>query len=422
MKKIFLSPIISVILIFSGFGSANADDVGPNPVFWLRDSKPVNCVSINNPDRTGDSYNSFYVFDYSSTIGEKLGRPWSVMKKGICYQFDSDDHYNDIYAVGLINGDERKMLENAAGNQPTDNLINNSSSGKDMIIERQHFIDYNTNHGWLYGINLGDLLPTKYALLAYESSSDAYYVNSLAEELKIPLEEAAIKAINKDNPNYGEAMRRDDYIEVARMYTTFAINIKKELANCDTRRRVEYRIDQTDGSLDNFSVIWSLADKTEVVYARANSFLGIKDKIDPLSALAYMGCQNNFSRFVKENQIEFDKFDILVGKLLEKYPDIFRTEKEADSKKELVYINYSASNSNVNDGKAPETKSGGLGNNVPGPSADKISSTILEGPTSAKKTDMIFESSNLLVKAYIFLPLAAFIGMVLFVILRKKSK
>ena len=106
MKK-FLIFVAVLALLAGGAKTVKADDGGPNSNFWFLDHK-TNCISILNPETTGD--NAFLVFDYSAKIGQALGKPWTIVKKGECYQVD--DGTEEMFLVKIQNGNERTIFSN----------------------------------------------------------------------------------------------------------------------------------------------------------------------------------------------------------------------------------------------------------------------------------------------------------------------
>ena len=83
-----------------------ADDLGPMSEFMLQNNRIV-CVSITDLQNANHGY--FYVFDYSTSTAEKMGKPWTIMEPGKCYRIDSDE--SDVYQIQDV-GDERQLFTN----------------------------------------------------------------------------------------------------------------------------------------------------------------------------------------------------------------------------------------------------------------------------------------------------------------------
>src|SRR3989344_9435907 len=116
MKK--YSIWVAAFTIFLGITPVSyANDSGPMPDFIVKHNK-ITCVSAIDPENIGSGY--FLVFDYSPAIGAKMGKPWSIVEKGKCYQVDADG--GDIYRVQIINGNEREKFGNYSAYNPTDDI------------------------------------------------------------------------------------------------------------------------------------------------------------------------------------------------------------------------------------------------------------------------------------------------------------
>jgi len=68
----------------------------------------INCIVIENADRFNKD-KLFLYFDYSVATGDQLGRPWTQIEKGKCYEYSTDRE--DTSSVVLIKTDTRDFID-----------------------------------------------------------------------------------------------------------------------------------------------------------------------------------------------------------------------------------------------------------------------------------------------------------------------
>jgi hypothetical protein len=399
---VFLSLCTSVLNVY-------ADDGGPNTDFWVTDNK-TSCVSFVNPEIAGDT--SFFVFDYSAKTGAKLGRPWVIVEKGKCYQVE--DGTEDLYKIDIVNGNEKTLFSDYTPYKPTDSIkdifCKDDSCVKTTLGQQ---IDYAYIFGEISptttypetihftGINANDLFPTTYDF-GYPITS---YSSWTPEDLR-------------------PTMNDPSFIALSDAVTSVAKQLTSTLQSCDTRVRTEEqkKIELIDGNIyaQTETVIWRLANNQDIAVQTFDYTKGPYGSpkgltpLDPLRAVSLMGCSNAYTSFIKQHPQEFDTIDKLSEKVLAKYPT---TLQKTDQDYEPLIQRDSIQRNKILAFIENPSPADALTN----PQTQTFTPTTLDEPTPEMKSDMFFNSSNILMKVYVWLPILAFIGLILFLVLRKKK-
>lgn len=396
MKKYLISIIIFLIATIGIFNFVNANDGGgPNPLFWMKHNK-ITCVSIVDPENINKDF--FLVFDYSFNVGEKLGKPWTIIEKGKCYEIDETG--GDIYRVQLINGNERKLFENYNAFKVTDNISRMFCMYEDVgdcdlpvvfpltdslfldaffapVLDSQDII-LDT------GIRADEVFLTK-----YDFPDELSYDGPGEEENPVPL------------------FRKNlSYIQATTIYEFLAKDLQNRLRQCDNRIRVEYQIVVSPADnkfLELKDIIWRLNNGKDLSFRAAgfNSFG--RNNMDSLERIDLMGCKSEFSDYINSHKTDFDILDKLGDEIIKKYPDAVIKRNPSIINKILSFAV----------GAEIETSSS---------STEPVVSTTLDEPTSKKKLDILFNSSNPLMRMYVLLPLIALIGIAIFFFIKKRKK
>jgi hypothetical protein len=393
----------AVILMIgvSFYSVARADDGGPNQVFWVKDQK-ITCVSIGDPSiLAGDS---FFVFDYSPAVGQKLGRPWAIMEAGKCYQMDADG--GNVYEVSSA---LRQEFENTAGRKPTDEVADAFCNGdscnnifpesgpqahippiQDLELFSPQGVDsQRSDVVYATGIQANEVFPTKYDLGLGATSFEA----------DLPAEVMAIVSYQP-------------FQDASKLYETLARDLQDKLQACDTRTRVEYQLGQLTFGGSQYAgiknIVWGLSDGTKAIFDASAD-------IPPLDAIAFMGCRTAFSQYLQAHAGDFATIDRLVGEVLQKYPDALSIDA---SEAPIIKRDPAMIDKILAFGDLATAAS----TTLPDISTATAPATPLEEPTPGAKLDMLFHSQNWLVRWYVLLPLLALIGIVLFIFIRRRKK
>lgn len=381
MKKIFLSVIISLVVGLGVVSIVRADDGGPNITYWVKDNK-INCLSVINPENLKSDF--FFLFDYSQRVGENRGKPWVILEKGKCYEIN--DEGGNLYRVQIINGNERQQYSDYAKYKPADDITASES------IERMWPYGYGelgvTRSADIHftGITANSLFPTKYDF----GIPITAFVSSMSEEQQ---------KISNDQ----------SYLEIKTLYKNLAKQLESTIKSCDTRIRVEHQLSVTQyNDVSEKNIIWKLGNNKDF------SFDATK-KLDPLSAIELMGCKASYSEFINSHKTDFNTIDRLSQEVISKYPDAVAIsgdygpiQKRDDSliKKILAFV---STNEPANNAVTTTTE-------------NSTTATPLDEPTPEKKIDLLVNSKNPLMRVYVYLPILALVGIVIFFLLKKRQK
>lgn len=421
MKKYF-SLFLVAIFLFTGIKTVKADDGGPNGDFWAIDNT-THCASFINPEIAGKD--AFLIFDYSPKVGEDRGKPWTIVEKGKCYEVDSGGE--ELYLIRIVNGNEREIFSNYNNYKSTDDIVpkfckdgwdcNTTTLGHS--IERIGFqgdIAVTTSSSeavHFTGIETNTVFPTKYD---FGDTVTFYHV-------MMPEGYEKIKPI----------VENKSFVEATNLYTSLSKQLNTNLQSCDNRIRVEdqymfvYDKDYSYPYTYIKNVIWRASDNKDIVVKVFNGELnengspksyGITE-LDSLRAIELMGCKSNFSSFIQAHKADFDKIDSLTDEVITKYP--IALKKQSDIGVESIIILRDNSEIKkilefVNNSKATEINTQVL------QAQQLMESTVLDEPTLGKKMDLIKNSSNPFIKAYVWLPTVALFGILIVLILKKKKK
>lgn len=425
--KKYLSLVFVLTFLIVSARTVKADDGGPNSAFWVIDHK-TNCVSVINPEALGT--NAFLVFDYSAKVGQTRGKPWTIVEKGKCYEVD--DGTEDMYLIKIVKGDEREVFSNYGSYSPTDsipqifckdNASNNqyhdydcSTTKLGYSITPMRFLGENSvtttalESIHFTGITANALFPTKYDFGFLVTS----FSSTMPEKLK-PI------------VNY------PSFVSVSNLYTSLAKQLVSTLQSCDTRVRVEsqYNFDFIASygeplSLHIKNVVWKLANNQDTIVQTFDLGTGENGwpkgltKPDMLNEVDLMGCKTAFSAFIKTHQTDFSTIDRLAQEVITKYPSALKKSdndylspislrNSTEISKILAFANSSSTSNPTQNVTTPPTQT-----------QQVVTPTVLDEPTPEKKTDMLVNSSNPLMRVYVWLPLLALIGILGFLAFRKK--
>jgi hypothetical protein len=381
MKKIFLSVIISLVVGLGVVSIVRADDGGPNFTYWVKDNK-INCLSVINPENLKSDF--FFLFDYSQRVGENRGKPWVILEKGKCYEIN--DEGGNLYRVQIINGNERQQYSDYAKYKPADDITASESIARMWPYEDGGLGVTRSADIHFTGITANSLFPTKYDF----GIPITAFVSSMSEEQQ---------KISNDQ----------SYLEIKTLYKNLAKQLESTIKSCDTRIRVEHQLSVTQyNDVSEKNIIWKLGNNKDF------SFDATK-KLDPLSAIELMGCKASYSEFINSHKTDFNTIDRLSQEVISKYPDAVAIsgdygpiQKRDDSliKKILAFV---STNEPANNAVTTTTE-------------NSTTATPLDEPTPEKKIDLLVNSKNPLMRVYVYLPILALVGIVIFFLLKKRQK
>ncbi len=381
MKKIFLSVIISLVVGLGVVSIVRADDGGPNITYWVKDNK-INCLSVINPENLKSDF--FFLFDYSQRVGENRGKPWVILEKGKCYEIN--DEGGNLYRVQIINGNERQQYSDYAKYKPADDITASESIARMWPSEYRGLGVTRSADIHFTGITANSLFPTKYDF----GIPITAFISSMSEEQQ---------KISNDQ----------SYLEIKTLYKNLAKQLESTIKSCDTRIRVEHQLSVTQyNDVSEKNIIWKLGNNKDF------SFDATK-KLDPLSAIELMGCKASYSEFINSHKTDFNTIDRLSQEVISKYPDAVAIsgdygpiQKRDDSliKKILAFV---STNEPANNAVTTTTE-------------NSTTATPLDEPTPEKKIDLLVNSKNPLMRVYVYLPILALVGIVIFFLLKKRQK
>lgn len=381
MKKIFLSVIISLVVGLGVVSIVRADDGGPNITYWVKDNK-INCLSVINPENLKSDF--FFLFDYSQRVGENRGKPWVILEKGKCYEIN--DEGGNLYRVQIINGNERQQYSDYAKYKPADDITASESIARMWPYEYRELGVTRSADIHFTGITANSLFPTKYDF----GIPITAFVSSMSEEQQ---------KISNDQ----------SYLEIKTLYKNLAKQLESTIKSCDTRIRVEHQLSVTQyNDVSEKNIIWKLGNNKDF------SFDATK-KLDPLSAIELMGCKASYSEFINSHKTDFNTIDRLSQEVISKYPDAVAIsgdygpiQKRDDSliKKILAFV---STNEPANNAVTTTTE-------------NSTTATPLDEPTPEKKIDLLVNSKNPLMRVYVYLPILALVGIIIFFLLKKRQK
>jgi hypothetical protein len=412
----YLGFFVFGIFLLVGVRMSYANDAGPNSNFWATDNK-VHCISFINPLFVGND--AFLVFDYSIEVGQSLGKPWSIIEKGKCYEIK--DGNEEVYEIKIINGDEREIFSNYKNYNSADNIIEVFCKGdyrcqettlgqsiKNMNLHTEYSVTTSREQEIHFMLEINNLFPTKYDF-GYPITS---HISTTPEELK-------------------PVMKHSSFISLDNIYNSLANKLNITLRSCDNRIRVEDQYMVTTNSIYNYNylfktnVIWRFANNKDLIVKKFNGELNQDGsprtisftELDSLGAIELMGCKESFISFTKDNKLNFDEIDRLTDDLINKFSGILEgnyymeinPRKDSEIKKILDFVNLSS-------------------NNIDSPlnttlkfDEDKTP-TVLDEPTSEKKMEIIKGSTNPFMKAYVWFPAVALFGILMVLIFKKKRQ
>jgi hypothetical protein len=379
-----------------------ADDGGPNTDFWLEGNKVI-CLTVTNPEIFGEKY--FLVFDYSPAIGESLGKPWSVVEKGKCYQIDvspnTAGNSGTLYKIRVTADENKEKYSNYKSFSPSQDLDNGSSISQVWSPAELHYAVTVSGNNLLKftGIESDLLFPTQYQL-GYPFT---IYSSSVGSE-------------------FGSILEDNNFIEVGKTYTSLAKNLQEVINKCDNRKRIEIQfIFDKDLKLSDSYVSWKINDGTNIIVSDS-PFVNSFDLNKSLSALQTIGCQQDFANFINEKRSDFSTFDSMVKILIEKYPDLYEssyksvidrnpndmTKIESFATLKPVPILTGLTLKPINNTQEK------IVNNTPSP----LPTSSLDEPTVEKKAEIVASSKNSLLKYYFSLPIIVVSGFLIYFLIK----
>lgn len=376
-----------------------ADDGGPDTNFWVKDNK-ITCFSVVNPESI--SPDSFLLFDYSRSIGENLGKPWSIIEKGRCYQIDKSYETSgqiiggsEIYQVKIVDGSEKKYYSDYHNFSPSQNLQEGINVTPIEWFRREIGISMD-EYLHFTGIHAESLFPTKY-VAGYPFTS---FTSNQTEEFGAILDDAT-------------------FIAADNLYQQLATGLETAIQTCDSRKRIEYQFEvASDKNLSLGKIIWKLENNFNYVINPNQSDTRASNGYElPLvfERLQLMGCQKAFGEYETAHKSDFARFDLLADQLREKYPTSpggwigLNLSKRDD--RDLELIGAFANNSYVPEKTLP----------LPTVVSDKeTKSTVLDEPTAEKKTDIIRNSNSSILAVYFLMPFIAAAGITWFFLKKRK--
>jgi hypothetical protein len=403
--------IVAFLVSFSLVGAqvSFADDSGPMPEFLLKNDKII-CVSVTDLENVSKDY--FFVFDYSSATAQKMGKPWTVIEPGKCYQIDSDE--NDVYRVQAVNGDELQKFSDYSA-YPLAASVPSAFCHSDQRYNpcRQYSVQVKQPDGTSKSYNpitQAYILDSNSVTLSREenlrSEGDLQSLLPLRYSIGYPLTFGI--SMGTDN-GFDKFIHSDSYSQLRDLYSSLTTEFNAALNVCDRRSRIEYQYeikpsrsawgDETFLSLKN--EVWRFEDGHTV------SAGNTQESLYGLNVIQSIGCSTTLQKFIDDHESDIKKMDDLTeeaNKLLEqlrtKYPPYSPLNSvdivEKSSPKVPKKIGDTATTSNIT-------------NNALVPIE-----TTLDQVSPEQKEQIFINEGGVFTKIYFYLPIFALIGMTLF--------
>lgn len=421
-----------LITSFFFFSIAYADDTSSNPIFTAHKDK-VTCVSVADPEDMPDGY--FLLFDYSTSMGMQLGRPWSVVEKGKCYEIDHTGG-----AIYIIKGNEadKVKFKDSSLYKPDHNIEERGyntvgadeplySNGAISQILPPYPVESNTQDLYMQTFYLPNIIPTKYNFkegITYSTSmgymfrneSDFNFTGYSPEDIS---KTKTLLSIVKD-PRYNK--------QILDLYSILASGLTNILNSCDNRSRVEYQLDLQTKSI---SQIWKLKDGT--VISPAMNEYDINPREPSIGFLYQIGCREAYKSYLETNQSTINTIDNIASTILkdnhvessdqaisinESKPKIISFLTGTYTPEKLLADKIQTSESLYSFPDFVKIKSNvGATKTIASP----IPSTVLEEPTPEKKMEDIKGSSNKFFKLYTMLPIIGLVIILVVIIIKRKN-
>ncbi len=416
--------VTSLLFSFQTF-AVFADDGGPNSLFWIKDDKIV-CISISNPEETPS--NNVLVYDYSPRIGEKMGKPWVIVQKGKCYEFEAGVSENGIpinnvraYNHGAIYLLEEKYFEelNTQSHQPSEDIPVNPDIKPIWYFDYSGILTVNVDDYMHFTqIEANMVIPTKYEL---GENVTTYTSDSM------PFKQMVIS-----NPNYSEA---------GSLYSTLARQLEETVRKCDNRIRTEHQYElsfyREQYRLQNKTTVWRM--KVGDVVLDNNTFSSeiFDGNNNPLQIINLIGCRASYINYINQNKDVFKNIDTLAEAVLSEYSDysfndygddISRYVYEKDEKVLAAINTFLISPApTLNPAlwqkkKTTPIPSIKISTTTPRQITADYVQTTLDEPSIKVKREIVNKSNNPFVTIFFFLPFISLSIILLLLINNKKIK
>ena len=320
--------MLFIALIIPNIASGN--DYATDTSLWLKHDK-ITCWSLSNLEEHKGK--SVFVFDYSREVGKTLGKPWTVVELGKCYQIDSD--YNQMFGEGEnaslvyifkqpISSEFQSILINTIDTEANiDDFIQVCSVGwrkncdnNPPVVKLTLSIN-DTGHSLgvsadakrnQYGISFTNL-PTRFF--------PTYHYTGWGSVL----EENEEKLLNDPRSS-----------QLTGMMKAFLTDLDILLNDCDTRIRVEEK-----GIIESKNDLSDCSESSDTIWRlESGKDFWIDYKVSMLERIQLMGCSDEYHAFLKEKKDAIAEFDQLMEILSNEYATYSIEERDPDELKTLT--------------------------------------------------------------------------------------
>ncbi|GEM_PF-6172004 len=434
----FVALVTFCLLLLAPTYPSSANDGGSDPTFLMRSGTEI-CLTVPDQNMEKDPY--FWVFDYSHSMGEKLGRPWSVIEPNECYQFDKNG--GRIFRIKETNelspGSFRDHSSFKSNDSIPSNFCESTGCYEDRSISeftnifsawpdlglRETDIIFNT------GITADSVFPTNYNL-------------GILTTQFVALHPDAFPQLTRESP----------FTDMQEKYTELAEKFQKEIRECDDRQRVEYRaeVDKESSRLELKGQLWTWPDQDPVLIDIHPSDLTYRT--DSLEILELIGCRQVYAEFLETHQKDIDQINKWLdelekehGNLEEEFHDPIFIERSDEAIEEMwsfadgslevtpdEEIFLSPSDVEVKEETEPEPEISSYQNDSPSeteketsteprspapPDQEEFAETPASEPTKEKKRETVLLSEDPFVRLYLVLPILAFLGLLSILLYRR---
>lgn len=311
MPKVF----VAAVLIGSVFAPAVvlSNDYASNKNAWISHEKTT-CFSIDNLDEYKNNF--LVLYDYSTNVGTKLGRPWALVEQGKCYEIDFTNEEIFLFRYPLTPEVENIFSKEKNSYTPGTNIsdiiktceytrdsqVRCSQGGIFKLKPFDEFYGIGTGarDGFQFtGISLSSVLPTKY-------SAEMGY-------------EGIVSHFGFPDSKTGDIVKDERFINSRKLFDELALKLNAATEVCDSRQRIENRFSlwQLEGpsstkiALTDHGTVWRVSSGEDI-------------RIDfeaptPIQRIALMGCTAGLHKFLNEHTRDIQNLDTALGAIYADY-------------------------------------------------------------------------------------------------------
>ena len=304
--------VVATIAVFVAPTFVFGNDYASNKEAWINHDKIV-CFGIDNIDQYKNDY--LVIYDYSTEVGTKLGKPWATVERGKCYEVDFTNE--EVYVFKYPLSSEAELVFN--GNK---SYIPNTNIA-DILKTCDLKPDYET---YCHQDGISRLQPFDGFYGIGESAEGASQSTAISLDSVLPTKYSVHIGYTGffshfGNPYSTTGVIKDDerYVYSKALFGTLASKLDQATEQCDIRQRIEERFslrqsDETDSSkikLQKTDRIWRLSAGEDVIVDFRTT--------TPLQRVELLGCTATLHKFLKDYQQDIQGLENAFGGIYTDY-------------------------------------------------------------------------------------------------------